>query len=641
MGMRELPAARLGSTGRSLMCGIAGVWSEVAVADRLRGERLAAALSHRGPDGGGVSIEDYGRLLLAHRRLAIVDLSARANQPMRSADGRHVVVFNGEIYNHRSLRQMLEAEGVEFFSDSDTEVLLMLLARRGPDALALLRGMFACAWWDEQERTLLIARDRFGIKPLYYHRSRERLAFASEIGALVSTGLVERRASESGVLAFLRWGSVPAPLTWIAGVRALEPGRWRRWRVSGAEDEGQFADARTLWTERTQDQAADDDAFSATTREALSDTVAAHLVADVPVGAFLSGGLDSAALVATAARLGSATLHTYTVSFDDESTSEHDAAARTAEAVGTTHHRLHLEGANVAHDFPTLLERLDAPTIDGVNTYYVSKAVAATGVKAVLSGLGGDELFAGYPSFRRFTRAVALQQAAPPLLTAGAFLLSRRQRPTSARWAHVAHTSGEHGELYRALRGYLMPHEIDAAAGERLRDNRAAAEQVQAVDCERLAPAGRESALASIARLETVGYMATQLLRDTDVASMAHGLEVRVPFVDHVLIGAVWPRLARHQRLAQRKRLLARAVAGAVPDEVQSRAKRGFILPFDRWMRRDLQPIVREGLQSLEQGNWIRPHASEEILAAWRAGRAHWTRPWGLAVLGWMLRGAN
>lgn len=616
------------------MCGIAGIWSSDPIAEPgALAERLDGALAHRGPDGHAWSVHDAGRLLLVHRRLAIIDPSSGGAQPMSSADGRYAIVFNGEIYNHDELRRCLEQQGERFATRSDTEVLLRLLARAGPQALSQVRGMFAFGLWDAVERSLLVARDRFGIKPCYVATDGRRVGFASEIRALRAAGF-GGAVDAAGILGYLRWGSIPAPLTWLRHVEVVAPGSWHRWDARG-RTQGQFADVRELWTGESRVSEAD---LRARTRLALSDTVRAHLVADVPVGVFLSGGIDSAALVATAATH-RARLHTFTVVVDEASHDEARYAASIAQQFGTEHHTLHVGSASVVDRASEFLRAVDQPTIDGINTYFVSSAVAVTGVKAVLSGIGGDEAFGGYPSFRRIERGARIRRVPRPVRVAAGHLGSYGAASwRRAKLQHAAASADSTFELYRAVRGWTMPSEMPLLAGPAVLDAATGA-ALDAVEQHMAQPAGAEHRLASVARLESTMYLRHQLLRDADVMSMAHGLEVRVPFVDHHLIEAVWPGLAQHSRLRHGKKLLVDSVDPALPPAVVSRPKQGFTLPFEHWMDGPLAEFVAEGLRSAARGGWIAPHAPEALATAWRTRACHWSRPWGLAVLGHFLRG--
>ncbi len=626
------------------MCGIAGVVEcdgPLRDASRLAAA-LDAALAHRGPDGAGTwSALDSGaaNVLLVHRRLAIIDPGPGGAQPMSTADGRHHIVFNGEIYNYRALRASLESRGECFTTGSDTEVLLRLVALDGPASLARVRGMFAFACWNAAERTLLVARDRFGIKPLYVAANAQRVAFASELGALRAAGLTGGAVSVAGVLAFLEWGSVPPPLTWTRGVEMLAPGTWRRWQIGhpASDTRGTFADARDAYRSGTR-PAATAGAFRADVADALRDSVRAHLVADVPVGVFLSGGIDSGALVSCALSAGAANLQTFTVGFDDAS-SESERAKLVAEAFGTRHHELHVSSADVARDLAAVIARLDQPTIDAVNSYYVSRAVASTGIKAVLSGAGGDEMFGGYPSFTRLPRAMSMKRWAGPFWPAigplAGIAMPERLR---ARWRHFASTNGSVSEAYRVQRGFLLPEEVNAIAGPALRDAGDAAIEVREVEHALLdASSSDETPAASVARLESRMYLGSQLLRDLDAMSMAHALEVRVPFVDHELASRVWPGLGHHPELMRGKRLLHDTLERPLPAAIVNHPKQGFTLPFAQWMHGDLAPLVHDGLDRLAASGWITAAAPARVWNDWQRGVTHWSRPWGLSVLGHFL----
>jgi asparagine synthase (glutamine-hydrolysing) len=621
------------------MCGIAGVFRRAPLPDSCGlASRLSESLAHRGPDDTGLHRDAGDRLLLVHRRLAIIDPSPAGRQPMATPDGRHWIVFNGEVYNFRALRAALEREGERFATNADTEVLLRLIVRRGPEALAEVRGMFALAVWDARAETLLVARDRFGIKPLYVAASSEGVAFASELRALGASGLVARDPDPAGVLGFLQWGSVPPPLTWVRGASALEPGTWRTWRASGEQSVGRFADIRDAWV--SQPAATSAQALGEQTRAALVDSVTTHLVADVPVGVFLSGGVDSAALV-SAAHAAGRRLHTYTVVVAEDAFSEAEEARLVAERFESVHHTLEVDARSVTRDWPVILRHLDQPTIDAVNTFYAARAVAETGVKAVLSGVGGDELFGGYPSFRRLPRALGLARALGPILPLAARVAAGSNRDgRAAKRRHIAAARTDPAEIYRGLRGFLMPDEVAHLAGPRLADDSAAAERV--ADAERSAcrTVGGETPVATAARLETMVYMRHQLLRDVDVMSMAHGLEVRVPLVDDRLLAAVWPALGAHRSLIGGKRLLVEAAPHPIPAAVALAPKRGFTLPFESWLRGVLAEPIRSGLADLAADGWIRREAPAEIWRDWEEGRAHWSRPWGLGVLGRFLHDA-
>ena len=619
------------------MCGLAGVVRQGGAITPDPSAALGAALAHRGPDGHGVWRSSGQDVLLVHRRLAIIDPGPSGAQPMATADGRHHIVFNGEVYNYRELRRSLEARGERFLTGSDTEVLLRLLACDGPAALAQVRGMFALGWWDAEARALVLARDRFGIKPLYVAAADRSIAFASEVHALVSSGLVDRTIDPAGVLGFLEWGTVPPSLTCVAGGESLSPGSWLRWSPDGRRTQQQrFADVAGVYARP----------FSGCTEAELRErvgaavrqSVSAHLIADVPVGVFLSGGIDSSAILSAAVDAGVSGLNTYTVRFDDRS-SEHEHAKLVASTFGATHHELVLDPSRIVTDLPRILARLDQPTLDGVNSYYVSAAVAETGIKAVLSGTGGDELFGGYPSFRRLPAAMRMKRRLQPLVPAvGPAVSAVLPERLTARWQHFMSGNGRIDAAYRAQRGLYMPAEVGRIAGPALRDRWApTAERVAAAESV-LFDGASTTLEGDVARLETRVYLGSQLLRDLDVMSMAHGLEVRVPFVDQVLLDAVWPDLGAHPLLMRNKRLLHETLARPLPSEAVDRPKQGFTLPFATWIGGELQPFVRSGMAHLVETGWIAPEVPDATWRAWQRGAAHWSRPWALGVLGEFLR---
>jgi|SoiMethySBSTD1v2_1073268.scaffolds.fasta_scaffold43052_7 asparagine synthase (glutamine-hydrolysing) len=618
------------------MCGIAGVVRQSGAIERDPSALLSEALAHRGPDGAGVWHSADGHVALVHRRLAIIDPGPRAAQPMRTPDGRHHIVFNGEVYNYLALRRSLSDRGELFTTGSDTEVLLRLLARDGPDALSRVRGMFALAWWDDRERALLLARDRFGIKPLYVAATADTLAFASEIRALTASGLVQRRIDPAGVMAYLSWGTVPASLTWMEGVESLTPGTWMRRTVDGLTVQRPFADVAAVYARPA--SGCGEQELKDRVRGAVQDSVAAHLVADVPVGVFLSGGIDSSAILSAAVNAGARGLNTYNVRFDDSS-SEHEYAGLVASTFGSTHHELVLDSSRIVDDLPRILRHLDQPTLDAVNSFYVSEAVAKTGIKAVLSGTGGDELFGGYPSFRRLPPAVRskrrLQPVAPAVGSAVSAVLPQR---LTQRWRHFIAGNGGVDNAYRAQRGLYMPLEVEQLAGPALRD-RWAPVAARLSAAERVMFDGRAVTVeGDVARLETRVYLGSQLLRDLDAMSMAHSLEVRVPFVDHELLGEVWPDLGQYPGLMRNKRLLHETLVLPLPHAAVNRPKQGFTLPFAKWMSGELEPFVRSGMAFLARSGWIAEGAPDDTWNAWQRGTMHWSRPWALGVLGEFLR---
>lgn len=618
------------------MCGIAGYISHIQPPSNRSAvvARMNAAMVRRGPDDEGV--DTWGDATLGMRRLAIFD-PAHGHQPMSTPDGRWHLVFNGAIYNFRALRAELEAAGRSFHTQCDTEILLGAIAHWGAGCLNRLRGMFAFAAWDSHENTLLLARDPFGIKPLYVHSTIDGgLLFASELNALLASGRVSADIDPQAVSAYLSWLAVPAPQTIYRNVRSLRPGELAVWRAGKLE-------VKPYWTLR--DAYADDTIriarspaeFTAGLRAQLEDSVRAHAIADVPVGAFLSGGLDSTALVALMTRLGGARLKTFSLGFDDAGYSEADAASANARYLGSDHHASVLTGERVASEIDTILATLDQPTGDGINTYYVSQAARAGGVTVALSGLGADELFGGYPSFRNVPRI-------------SRWLPVWRVLPASLREALLARW--ERGDTRQRKLADTLRHGLRPAALALLQ-RRVFAESTR---CSLLSPGAmtayaphpEEAALADqlagadlfsvTSAAELRGYMTDVLLRDSDVMSMSQSLELRVPFVDRPLVTwlARQPTAFKHTP-SRPKAALAFAVRDLLPPDLLTRPKRGFTLPFARWMRGPLQPFLEETF-SAASVNRTGLFAADAVETHWRgflAGRdtAEWSRVWSLAML--------
>ncbi len=563
------------------MCGIAGfIHHPAPLPDRESVlTTLEGSLHHRGPDDQGTYLSPDGRCGLTNTRLAILDLSAAGHQPMRSADGRRVIVFNGEIYNFLELRVELEAAGATFRSRSDTEVVLQLYERYGPSCVERLRGMFALAVWDEQRGTCFIARDPLGIKPLYYYHDEAGglLAFASEIRSLLATGLVPKRLDPQGLYGYFRSGSVPEPLTMISGVRCLEPGTRMHWQ-EGRVTKDHFWSLRFASTGET----GSDEEAAMTVRRALLDSVEHHFVSDVNVGLFLSGGIDSTAVLALARANGRDNIRTFSIGFaDDAAADESGIARRTAEHFGAQHSEWRLDRTSGRALFDEFLPHVDQPSVDGFNTFAVSRLTCREGIKVALSGLGGDELFGGYPSFRQLPRMVRWGHRLGPLRGwAGHALTAFAPRASLRRLGDFLQQPPTLGNAYAAFRGIHTAAEARALV----------ARFADAAGCDEPLPEDRPLAnhpteADAISALEMRRYMSNQLLRDSDVMSMANSLELRVPLVDQQVVETL-ARIPAAQRLLPGKGLLLRAVP-EVPGWVAGQPKRGFLFPFETWMAGD------------------------------------------------------
>lgn len=507
-----------------------------------------------------------------HTRLSVLDPTPAGHQPMTVAGDRFTITYNGEIYNFKALRDSLMRSGVAFRSATDTEVILRLYEAEGPSFVERLRGMFALAIWDERERTCFLARDRFGIKPLYYHHGRGVLTFASEVRALLAAG-VPASVDAGAAYQYFRTGSVPEPLTLIEDVRALEAGHYLEWR------DGHIA-IRKYWEVTFPDADPGVDA-AAITREALLDSVSHHFVSDVPVGIFLSGGMDSTALVALARSQRAGELRTFSLAFPGTPIDEGPDARRTASQFQTTHHEFTLDAQAAKALFDQFLAAADQPSIDGFNTFVVCHFARQHDTKVVLSGLGGDELFGGYPSFRNVPRLARIGQVAQfgGALSAAAIRIAGGVYGSRiGRLSDLLDGPSTLEHAYAVFRG-IYAHNEALALTEHYVGKPAASEESPG------APVADPTLEDGVSRLELTKYMRNQLLRDSDVMSMASGVEVRVPFIDSVLFERL-SRLPADQRLEQGKALLYRAVP-EIPESVARRPKRGFVLPLDRWLEDD------------------------------------------------------
>ena len=628
------------------MCGIFGIVARNArVPDGVL-ERGTRSLAHRGPDDSGtIFLRDSAsdaEIGLGSRRLAILDLSPLGHQPMHDAESGNWIVFNGEIYNFRDVRKDLEQAGTAFNSHSDTEVVLKAYARWGEECLAKFRGMFAFALWDARRHRLFIVRDPMGIKPLYHVQAGSYFLFASEVRTLLGTGLLQPRIDPAGLVNYLTFGSAYDPLTLVEGVRSLPPGHTLTWEAgvvsessywdlvdepvaAGRDGSEPFAQNGTQAAERLQ--------------PILEEAVRLQLVSDVPVGVFLSGGIDSSALVSLLSR-GNVTPSTFSIVFREADFSEAQHSRAIAAKFHTDHHEINVSQTDVLAAIPDALSAMDLPTMDGINTYFVSRETRREGVKVALSGLGGDEVFAGYSSFRtvpRMERFAHFWKQVPRAVrgpVAAAFSALSANNDQNRKLASLARDNGRVLHPYFLSRMLFTPGQRDllfhGVGGE---PDIAAASQRDWL--ERALPL---DAVNRVSYLESRCYMLNTLLRDADFMSMSQGLEVRVPLIDHLLAKGVLALPGEWKLNATPKKLLVGALAGSLPDEIVHRPKRGFTLPFEHWMRQDLRSEIEPVLAAKRIGNGplgglLNGTQGQQIWQAFLSGRVSWSRPWSLYVL--------
>ncbi len=617
------------------MCGIAGIVGNNSGEHRDAVVRMMAALEHRGPDGNGLWISPSGLCVLGHRRLAILDLSEAAHQPMVSLDGRFVLSYNGECYNFLELRKQFEDRGARFRSRGDTEVVLEALARDGAAALERFNAMFALALWDEQEKQLLLARDRFGQKPLYWAPLGDGLVFASEVRALLASGLVERHISKAAVVSFLSYGAVQGPETIVAGVQLLPratslilragqaPRQSIYWRPSSSQRPVAARDLR--------------DAFVAAVKR--------HLVSDVPIGMFLSGGVDSSIITASACSVAKGAVKSLTVVFPDQPhQSEEEHARRIAQLMGAHHIEIPFTGRDMLSMLENALKQIDQPTIDAVNTYIVSRAARQAGLTVALSGVGGDELFGGYASFTEVQWGLRLRRLSAPVRVLLGRLL-KRSAPITVYWSKLLDVLEAPARLVPV---YLIRRKLFSSRWLRLLMPTVGGEGwLSGLDAE------EEAALESlvegqpspdaVAHLELKSYLGQTLLRDTDVMGMACSLEIRAPFLDAEFadLALAQPPQARLPRRGTRKWLLIEAFRGWLPEENWCRPKQGFTLPFESWLRSELRQNIEEMVNSPQHvPEWLDTRAVRTLWERFQSSPASigWSRPWALLVLCHYLR---
>ena len=616
------------------MCGIAGIFS-------TRESRAVTAVMtefvrHRGPDDSGLedikSKDGTAAGAFGHRRLAILDLSANGHQPMFSPGRNLCITFNGEIYNFAELRRELEQNGLRFRTACDTEVILAGWQREGMQFLHRLRGMFALAIWDREADKGYLIRDTFGIKPLYVAERDGDVLFASEVRALLATNRIPRTLSPQGVASYLSAGSVAEPLTIVDGVSAIPAGS-----VVEVAREGTSFSLRPATLFASPFPSERHEALSRAEhvgriRDSLRESVRYHLVSDVPVGVFLSGGIDSSAIAGLASEVSATPVETFTVVFEEADFSEAAAARDTARRFGANHHEVELSGADLLNTLPDVFAAMDQPSLDGLNTYVVSRAVRSFGLKVVLSGLGGDELFGGYPSFLRAQRIAPLWKLPGAVRQLGSMCLSPfdefRVRRASSMLADPSATSAG----YRASRTLFDDRSVSA-----LMTSRSQSRSTRTTS----SPYGMDMRHLSVAQqvslYELTGYMRNTLLRDSDVFSMAHALELRVPFID-VSVARVAHEAAREMRLqaGNIKPLLVEAVGDLLPAGSELKPKMGFTLPFELWMRNELFSEVESVMNESAAESAGLEHL--DVSAIWRAFQnrkpgVNWSRPWALYTL--------
>lgn len=637
------------------MCGICGIWG---ANDRPAVEAMLASMHHRGPDDRGAFYDP--KISLGMTRLAIIDVSDAGHQPMSNPEGTVWLVYNGEVYNFQRERRLLEAEGYTFSSSSDTEVVLRLYERYGDDFVLRLRGMFALAIYDKRRghgrERLLLARDHLGIKPLLYTRARGRLVFASELKALLASGLVEPEIDPVALRMLLTYGSIYQPRTILRGVEMLPPAH----RMIVEQGRERIERYWSLGIDRHSDlRARPYEELVTEVAGVLEESARLQLVSDVPLGAFLSGGVDSSLLVALMSRALSHKVKTFSIGYEGEGAEidESDDAERTARFLGTEHTRVLVTGSEVRQRIDHIARSLDQPSVDGVNSYFVSLA-ARQSVTVAISGTGGDELFAGYPWFIRMALEQTRSSAEPWKAAAKSLLASVARYPAldplllmrgGWRLGRIRNSAGfvaRYATNYQVFDPLAAAKLLSPQFRKPARAGRSPHHDLGSIDELR-----QGSAIERVAGLCLRGYTNNQLLRDIDAVSMAHSLEVRVPFIDPVVADVAFslPDRAKLSDLTRltaapeqstyresgAKRILLDVGRTLLPKDFDLQPKRGFGMPFDSWLKNSLRDVLEDTLspQSIRARGLFDETQVNQVKDAFLAGHGSWLKPWLLLMV--------
>ncbi len=632
------------------MCGINGIVSGMDAGKMKESIRtMNRSLAHRGPDDEGEAyFEDKGRqIALGHRRLSIIDLSSAGHQPMRSNDGRLTIIINGELYNYKALKLDLSraisgsgAVPYDFKTNSDTEVVLAAWITWGIRCLERFEGMFAFALWDNVDKKLFLARDRFGKKPLYVSTSGNNIVFSSEIRALLASGLVKPKLNLNALGDYFRYQTVHAPATILENVRMVRGG-------TCIEYFGETSKEHHYWNigdcvgKNAEHVGSDPGKANKKIRDLLFSAVEKRLISDVPLGAFLSGGIDSSAIVGVMSKVSTAKVKTFSVIFEEKEFSEEKYSSLIAKKFNTDHHRILLKPEDLLNSLPDVLAAMDHPGGDGPNSYVVSRATKQAGITVALSGLGGDELFGGYPQFKRI---VALRKknwiTALPLFTrklAGSFYHTLKNDIGSEKAQELlAVGSFQFKDTYPVQRLTLT----NKTTASLLKKECAAGNDIELMTAG-LSNIGKEYLVSTISIAEMQSYMHDVLLRDTDNMSMAHALEIRAPFLDHTLVEYVLSLGDEHKDLSRNKALLTDALADILPPDIINRPKMGFTFPWKHWMKKELRELCETRLDALSKRSFIGEMTPGMLWKDFLKDdkRITWSRLWHLVVLeDWLQR---
>lgn len=607
------------------MCGIAGILNNQEPVQRDQIRRMTDSMSHRGPDAEGYFLDK--EIAFGHRRLSIIDLSETANQPFEDASGRYVIIFNGEIYNYAEIKP--ELRDYPFRTHGDTEVILAGYIRWGADCLSRLRGMYTIAIWDKQDRALFIARDRLGVKPLYYFHDEKQFIFASEIRAILTVWKNGRRIDKTAIAEYFRYQSVGFPFSPVEGIRQVEAGTWmlvkdgkiqtrKYWDPVAKNYDFEFTEKKDVQNK---------------VKELMLQSVRRRLVSDVPVGAFLSGGIDSSAVVGLMVEAGDASPNTFTVSFDESEYDESKYANIIAKKFNTRHTQVLMKPEVMLEELTNALDAMDTPSGDGINTYVVSKAIHKESIRVALSGVGGDELFAGYPIFDHYIR---IQQKewiwkVPSLMRMGISGIIGKGEKNDRMRQLLDQPSPAIENSYPIFRQLLSPASLMELTKLHGSEQETLVKQLVSKKC----ALSKLPYYSQVTAAEYLGYTQNTLLKDTDQMSMANSLEIREPYFDQDLVEFILSVPDQFKIPQYPKSLLVESLKPLLPDEIVHRKKQGFLFPWKEWMKNELRGFCETRINHIAQRDFIHGDHLRKTWSRFLAGDPdiRWQQIWLFVVL--------
>ena len=608
------------------MCGITGLLHFQKLADaESRVGKMTTALAHRGPDAEGFYQDPC--ISLGHRRLSIIDLSTAANQPFQDPDGQYVLVFNGEIYNYQEIKQ--ELKDYPFQTSSDTEVLMAAFKQWGIESVKKLKGMFAFALWDKREEALYLVRDRMGVKPLVYFFDNGILAFSSERRSLLASGLIAKKLNRYAVVDFLTYQSTGYPDTMVQDILELKAGTWMKINRHKAVHHCYWKLANVQANHDINREQVQEKLF-----ELLSRSVSSRMMTDVPLGVFLSGGIDSSSVVALMQLQSKDRINTFNLSFTEKEFDESPFAETIVQRFGTRHRKHILQSDEYLSQITAALDAMDSPSMDGVNTYVLSTAIRQSGIKVAMTGIGGDELFVGYPGFFQYKKMMASKKG---------LMFSQWGRKGMSIFLKAKHDNRSHrmagvlsvdqlsiDQLYPSLRTVLSDFHLHQYT--RLETNRKGLQKMLKED---LGNANGWGDFSTYSMAEYLGYTQKTLLKDADQMSMAVGLEIREPFFDHELVEFVLSLPDEMKYPHYPKQLLVEALDPLLPAEIVHRKKQGFVFPWEHWMKKELQSFCTAAINNIAERDFINGEALQNHWKRFQMGdpAIHWTEPWLFVVL--------